>query len=73
MQAIGDGKATMLHAFVRELVFYIPCMVLLDHLFGEIGLAAALPVGESCGAVFALLLLRHVVRKTGDGSPSPAT
>ena len=46
MQAMGNGKATMLHAFVRELVFYIPLMFLLDRLFGEVGLAAALPVGE---------------------------
>ena len=65
MQAIGDGKATMLHAVVRELVFYIPIMFMLDRLFGEKGLAMALPVGEACGAVFALILLRHVLKKKG--------
>ena len=59
MQAMGNGKGTMLHAFVRELVFYIPMMFVLDKLFGETGLAAALPVGEACGAVFALCLLRR--------------
>ena len=64
MQAMGKGRATLLHAFVRELVFYIPSMFLLDHLFGEIGLASALPVGEGCGAVFALLLLHYVMRAT---------
>ncbi len=63
MQAIGNGRATMLHAFVRELVFYIPFMFLLDRFFGEVGLASALPVGELCGATFALLLLRHVLRR----------
>ena len=63
MQAMGLGKATMLHAVVRELVFYIPCMFLLDRLFGEIGLAAALPVGEGCGAIFAMLLLRNVLKR----------
>ncbi|MBR1758994.1 MAG: MATE family efflux transporter [Lachnospiraceae bacterium] len=68
MQAMGQGKATMLHAFVRELIFYIPFMFLLDHFFGEIGLASALPVGEACGAVFALLLLRHVLKKTSKES-----
>ena len=57
MQAMGDGKGTMLHAFVRELVFYIPFMFILDALFGARGLASALPVGESCGAAFALFLL----------------
>ncbi|MBQ9327554.1 MAG: hypothetical protein IJ225_03350 [Solobacterium sp.] len=62
MQAMGKGKETMAHAIVRELVFYIPFMFLLDSLFQEIGLASALPVGEGCGAVFALLLLRHVMK-----------
>ena len=59
MQAMGDGKGTILHAVVRELVFYIPFMYLLDHLLGTGGLAAALPVGEACGAAFALMLLHR--------------
>ena len=63
MQAMGNGRGTMLHAFVRELVFYIPMMFVMDRLFGEIGLAAALIVGESCGAVFALYLLRRWLKK----------
>ncbi len=63
MQAMGNGKRTLLHAFVRELVFYIPCMFLLDRLFGETGLAAALPAGETCGAVFALFLLGCCIRE----------
>ena len=63
MQAMGDGKATLLHAFVREIIFYIPFMFLLDRLFGEIGLASALPVGEACGAAFALFRLHRVIRK----------
>ena len=65
MQAMGEGKKTLLHAFVRELVFYIPLMFLLDKLFGERGLAAALPVGEACGAVFALFLLKTIMQKLG--------
>ena len=63
MQAMGNGKKTMLHAFVREIVFYIPMMFLLDKLFGETGLAAALPAGETCGAIFALFLLRRAIRE----------
>ncbi|MBR2742860.1 MAG: MATE family efflux transporter [Clostridia bacterium] len=61
MQAMGNGKYTMLHAFVRELVFYIPFMFILDGLFGEAGLASALPVGEACGAAFALYLLHRML------------
>jgi Na+-driven multidrug efflux pump len=70
MQAMGNGKRTLLHAFVRELVFYIPCMFLLDRVFGETGLAAALPVGETCGALFALYLLSRCVREARTGPAS---
>ena len=63
MQAMGEGKATMIHAIVRELVFYIPLTFILDRIFGEVGLASALPAGEACGAVFAVFLFRHVLRR----------
>ncbi len=65
MQAMGRGRETMLHAFVRELVFYIPFMFLLDRAFGAVGLAAALPIGEGCGALFALYLLRRCLKAGG--------
>ena len=64
MQAIGSGKATLLHAAVRELGIYIPLMYLLDRLFGAVGLAAALPMGEGLAAVFALVLLHAVLKKS---------
>ena len=63
LQAIGNGRDTMLHACVRELGIYIPLMVLLDRLFGEMGLAAALPAGEGLAAIFALWLLHRALRQ----------
>ena len=63
MQAMGNGRATMLHAIVRELVFYIPCQFIMNGLWGETGLACALPVGELCGALFALWLLHRNLRR----------
>ncbi len=62
MQAMGNGRGTMLHAAVRELVFYIPMIFLLDRLFGERGLAAALIAGECLGAVVALILLHRTIK-----------
>lgn len=62
MQAMGNGKATMIHAIVRELVFYIPFQFIMDHLWAETGLACALPAGEFCGAMFALWLLRRSMK-----------
>ena len=67
MQAMGEGKATMIHAAVRELVFYIPIMFILDLVFGEKGLASALPVGEFLGAVFALILLSRILQRRRGG------
>lgn len=64
MQAMGKGRETMLHAFVRELILYIPMMFLLDRLFGETGLACALPVGEGLAAIFALYLLHRTIRRS---------
>ena len=64
MQAMGNGRGTMLHAFVRELVFYIPFMFILDHFFGERGLASALIAGEACGAMFALYLVRKTIAQS---------
>ena len=63
LQAMGKGKETMIHSIVRELLLYIPFMIVLDKLFGEKGLAAALPVAEALSAVFALFLLHRTMRK----------
>ena len=65
MQAVGDGRDTLLHAAVRELIFYIPVMFLLDAVFGKYGLTCALIVGESFGAVLALLLFARWKKKNG--------
>ena len=65
MQGIGDGRGTLIHAFARELLFYIPFMYLLDGLFGVTGLATALIPGEACGALLAQVLLsRFLGRQT---------
>ena len=63
MQAMGEGKSTLLHAVMRELAFYVPFMFMLDRLFGEYGLAAALIAGEACGAAFALFLVRRIMKR----------
>jgi multidrug efflux pump len=63
LQAVGDGKDTLIHAAVRELVFYIPFMFILNRLFGTYGLVSAVVIGEACGAAFAFLLLHLWKRK----------
>ena len=63
LQAMGDGRDTLIHAIVRELVFYIPFMFLLNRLTGIYGLAAAIVAGEACGGIFALCMLRRWLKK----------
>lgn len=63
MQAVGNGRDTLIHSFCRELVFYIPFMYLLNALFGKVGLVCALIAGETCGAILALILFARWKRK----------
>ena len=61
--AMGDGKDTLLHAFVREVIFYIPLMFILDYFFNMNGLISSLVVGEFLGMIFAVILLKRWMRK----------
>ena len=70
MQAVGDGRDTLLHSLARQLVFYIPLMYILNALFGVTGLACALTLGETCSAIFALWLLSRWKRKNLGGQRS---
>ena len=70
LQAMGNGRGTLIHAFVRELVFYIPFMFILNSLMGSTGLALSLFAGETCGAIYGLLALRNFLRKNKLKLPS---
>lgn len=63
MQAVGYGSGTMLHAVFRELIFYIPFMLILNRFFGAYGVAFAIVPGECAGGLFALLLFRRWKRR----------
>lgn len=63
LQAMGDGRDTLIHSCVRELVFYIPFMYLLNSMFGKFGLVSAVIAGEGCGALFALIILKFCTKR----------
>ncbi|MBR5731142.1 MAG: polysaccharide biosynthesis C-terminal domain-containing protein, partial [Firmicutes bacterium] len=63
MQAMGNGGGTMIHAIARQVVFYIPFMFILDNIFGELGLAGALPAAVLIGAVVAIVLVSRTMKK----------
>ena len=58
MQAMGDGKGTLIHAIVRELVFYIPLMYLLSGIFKVTGLVFSLVIAETLAMILALYLMK---------------
>lgn len=63
LQAMGDGRDTLIHAVVRIIGIYIPAMFILDKVFGSMGLASGLLVAEFLSAIFALILLRLWLNK----------
>lgn len=58
MQAIGDGKGTLIHAIVREIVLHVPFMYLFNAVFGQVGLVSALIVAEVFGAYLAYIFYK---------------
>ena len=63
LQAMGDGKGTLIHAFCRILLIYIPLILILDRIFGQNGLAVSLPAGEFLSDFLAIWLLRRWLKK----------
>lgn len=63
LQAMGDGKDTIIHAFCRIVLIYIPLMLILNRIFGQNGLAVSLPAGEFLSDFLAIWLLRRWLRK----------
>ena len=63
MQAMGDGKRTILHAVTRNILLYLPILFVFDRLFGEVGMAAGLPVSEVLSAFFAMWLLKRSIEQ----------
>jgi len=64
LQAMGDGRDTLIHSVVRELVLYVPIMFLMNALLGETGLSLSFTISEFLGGLFALLLLYNWLKKT---------
>lgn len=63
MQAMGDGRGTLLHSVGRQLVFNIPLLFLFDYLWAETGLCLSIVVGEFLAGILAILLLRAWMKK----------
>ena len=65
LQAVGDGKDTLIHAVVRIIGLYIPLMYIMNMLMGADGLALSFAISEMIAGFFVLWLFerwkkRHV-------------
>ena len=72
-QAMGKPQYAFAITLVRQLILYVPLLLVLNRLFGFGGMIKAQPITECIMMVVSVLLLLGVIRQkeTGDGSLSP--
>ena len=65
MQAIGKGKESFLLAAIRQLVFNIPILFLMNHLFGMSGIVWTQLIADFLTVMMSYLIYFRVKRKEG--------
>ena len=63
MQALGQGRVSLALSLIRQLVFNIPILLLLDHLFGMNGIIWAQVTADALTAVISYLIYARVKRR----------
>lgn len=63
MQAIGKGRVSFLLAVVRQLVFNIPLLFFLNHLFGIFGIVWTQLAADICTVIVSYIVYFKVMRK----------
>jgi len=71
-QAMGKPLHAFLITIVRQLVLYIPLLLLMDHLFGFDGLIWAQPITECIMMVVSVLMLSTVLKRFERSAEDPA-
>ena len=64
-QAIGDGRLSFLLAVIRQLVFNIPLLILLNHLFGMSGIVWTQLIADFLTVVVSYILYFRVRKREG--------
>ncbi|MCR4655603.1 MAG: cation transporter [Lachnospiraceae bacterium] len=65
MQAVGKGKEAFLLAVFRQLVFNIPLVILLERLFGMMGIVWTQAIADLCTTLVSYILYFRVRRAEG--------
>jgi len=64
-QAIGHGGASLAMAVVRQLVFNIPILIILNHFFGMEGLVWTQLIADICTAIVSYIIYFGIRKKEG--------
>jgi len=62
-QAIGRAKISILMSLSRQVVFLIPGLLILPHIFGLAGVWAAMPTADLLASLVTYLVLKREIRK----------
>ena len=65
MQAVNQGKTSLGLAAIRQLCLNIPILIILNHIFGMIGVVWTQTVADSINVVASYLIFNHVRKRGG--------
>lgn len=68
-QALGMARKAIFLSLTRQLLFLIPCLLVLPPLYGTMGVWASIPVADFVAAVVAAFMLRAQLRRLRQISP----
>ncbi len=71
-QAIGKPLFAFVITLIRQLILYIPLLLLLNRLFGFDGMLKAQPITEAVMMTVSLVLLNRFITKEESGAPGSA-
>lgn len=63
LQALGDGRTTLMISVLRQCVFYLPILFLMNQFAGELGLVWTQTIAELAAFTVAYTLFRRALRR----------
>ena len=58
-QSIGMASKAIFLSLTRQLIFLLPCILILPHYFGENGVWFSMPISDAIATIVAALMLWH--------------
>ena len=61
LQAMGAGRASLILSVCRQLVLYMPLLVIMNYFFGEYGIIWALPIAELLSLLQTVIIYGRII------------